>query len=283
MKPKIRQLVIMLTVIALAIPLAAHATVVGRFTLVRGQVDLLKQGKLPAIPAKLQDGVSPGDIIRTKSKAKAQLTMVDDSIITLAPMSRLAVADYQYHPAREERRAVLRVFRGLVHTVVKHIIKREEPDFIMETHTAVVGVRGTDWYTLLAPSFTSVYLLQGALGVSSNLPTIPALLLLEAGQFTQIPMGKQPLLSKPLTPEMLQILETMMDTGVMPGNLYIGPGPARGGEFPLQLPVSPEQMIRMQTIPPKVVPTPQVAPPPPPPRPTPAPSPSGPGPSESIM
>jgi hypothetical protein len=275
MKLKIRQLVIILTVIALAVPLAAHAAVVGRFTQVRGQVELLKQGKLPAVPAKLQDGVEPGDVIRTKSGAKAQLTMVDDSIITLAPMSRLAVADYQYHPARVERRAVVRIFRGLVHTVVKRIINREEPDFIIETHTAVVGVRGTNWYTLLAPAFTSVYLVQGILGVSSNLPTIPARLLLETGQFTQIPLGKQPLLPKPLTPEMIKILEKMMDTGVTPGDLYLGPGPAKGAEFPMQLPVSPEQMLRLQTIPPKVVPTPQLAPPAPPP--TPAPTPSSPG------
>jgi hypothetical protein len=38
---------------------------------------------------------------------------------------------------------------------------------------------------------------------------------------------------------------------------------------PLQVPESPAQGIRMQTIPPKVVPTPQVAPPPPPIKPAP--------------
>ena len=142
--------------------LTAHAAVVGRFTLVIGQVDLLKQGKLPAIPVKVQDGVEPGDVIRTKTKAKAQLTMVDDSIITLAPESRLAIADYQYNPARGERRAVVRLFRGLVHTVVNRIIKTEEPDFIMETHTATIGVRGTNWYTLLGPNSTLAALSYGA-------------------------------------------------------------------------------------------------------------------------
>jgi hypothetical protein len=272
MQPRIRQIVIMLTVIALAIPLAAHAAVVGRFTLVRGQVDLLKHGNLPAIPAKLHDGVSPGDVIRTKSRSKAQLTMVDDSIITLAPMSRLAVADYQYNPAREERRAVLRVFQGLVHTVVKQIIEREEPDFIMETYTAVVGVRGTDWYTLLGPGLTLVALEHGTLSVG---PTVEGLapILLQSMHYIQVP---KPFVPKVLSPDMIKILETMMDTGVLPGNLYMGPGPARGGEFPLQLPVNPEHLLRMQTIPPKIVPTPQVAPPPPPPSPTPSPRPSPP-------
>ncbi len=200
MRHKIRLLVIILILTALALPLTAHAAVVGRFSLIVGQVDLLKGGKLPAESAKLQGGVEPGDIIRTKTKAKAQLTMVDNSVITLAPESRLAIADYQYNPAQESRRAVVRLFRGLVHTVVNRVIKTEEPDFLMETHTAVIGVRGTNFYTLVGPSFTATYLANGTLGVSSNLSTLPALLLLHSMQFTQIPLGKQPFLAQTLTP-----------------------------------------------------------------------------------
>ena len=124
-------------------------------------MDLLKGGKIPGLPVKLRDGVEPGDVIRTKARAKAELTMVDDSIIVLAPESRLAVADYTYNPASGERRAVVRLFRGLVHTVVNRIIQTEEPDFIMETHTAVIGVRGTDWYTLLAPRLPRSIWLRG--------------------------------------------------------------------------------------------------------------------------
>ena len=186
----------------------------GRFTLIKGQVDVLKGGKVPGIPAKVQDGVETGDVIRTKSGAKAQLSMVDDSVITLAPESRLAIADYQYNPARGERRAVLRLFRGLVHTVVNRIIKTEEPDFIMETHTATIGVRGTNWYTLLGPNSTGVYLPQGILGVSSNLRTVPDLLRLQSGQFTQVIQGLPPSLPQALTPEILRMLERLMDTGL---------------------------------------------------------------------
>ncbi|MDO9070704.1 MAG: FecR family protein [Deltaproteobacteria bacterium] len=233
--------------------LSAHAAVVGRFTLITGQVDLLKGGKVPGIPAKVQDGVEPGDVIRTKTGAKAQLSMVDASVITLAPESRLAIADYHYNPAREERRAVLRLFRGLVHTAVNRIIKTEEPDFIMETHTATLGVRGTNWYTLLSPNSTGVYLPRGILGVSSNLSTVPALLRLQSMQFTQILQGKQPSLPQALTPEILRMLERMMDTGLTGGWLGFGsPASGTGAQYqtPLTLPGSPDQKLLQQTIPP---------------------------------
>lgn len=257
MRQKIRLVVIILTLAALVIPLTAHAAVVGRFTLIKGQVDLLKGGKVPGIPAKVQDGVEPGDVIRTKSGAKAQLSMVDASVITLAPESRLAIADYHYNPAQGERRAVLRLFRGLVHTVVNRIIKTEEPDFIMETHTATLGVRGTDWYTLLGPNSTGVYLPRGILGVSSNLPTVPALLRLQSMQFTQVLQGRQPSLPQALTPEILRMLERLMDTGLTGGGLGFGsPASGTGAQYqtPLTLPGSPDQKILQQTIPPVLVP-----------------------------
>jgi hypothetical protein len=260
MRQKIRFLVIILTLAALVVPATSNAAVVGRFSLITGQVDLLKQGKIPAVPAKYQDGVEPGDVIRTKAKAKAQLTMVDDSVITLAPETRLAIADYQFDAVREERRAVVRAFRGLVHIVVKRIIKTEEPDFIMETHTATIGVRGTNWYTLLAPNFTSVYLSYGTLGVNSNLSTVPALLLLKTMQFTQIPQGKQPFLPQALTPQILGMLEQLMDTGISGAGLEFGlPAAGMGGQglTPFTLPVSPDQRIRQETIPPTLVPAPQ--------------------------
>jgi hypothetical protein len=263
--------------LALILPGGLQAAVVGRFTQVRGQVDLLKGGNIPAMAAKVQDGVEPGDVIRTKAKAKAQLSMVDDSVITLAPESRLAIADYQYNAARGERRAVLRLFRGLVHTAVNRIIKTEEPDFIMETHTATLGVRGTNWYTLLGPNTTGVYLTRGILGVSSNLPTVPALLLLQSMQLTQIPMGRQPLLPQALTPEIIRMLEKLMDTGLTGGELGFGlPASGKGGQYqtPLTLPGSPDQKILQQTIPPVVVPQHQT----PPVQPTPTPAPVQPAP-----
>jgi hypothetical protein len=267
MRKKVRLYLIILVVLTLLLLMtAAHAAVVGRFTQVRGEVDLLKGGKIPGLPVKVQDGVEPGDVVRTKARAKAELTMVDDSVIVLAPESRLAVADYTYDPARNERRAVVRLFQGLVHTVVNRIIKTEEPDFIMETHTAIIGVRGTNWYTLLAPSYTSVFLPQGLLGIKSNLPTVPALLLLRSMQFTQVVMGKQPLLPQPLTPEILKMLEQLMDKGLTTGGLGFGvPAlPTPYAQFPTGIPGSPDQRIRQETIPPTLIPQPQMPAPTPP-------------------
>ena len=237
-----KYLLALFTTLALVLLLAwsAQAAAVGKFTVVQGQVDVLKQGKLPAIPAKVQDGVEPGDVIRTKSKSKAQVQFVDDTTLTLAPETRVAIADYLYDPARSERRAVLRVFRGLAHTVVTRILQIQEPDFIMQTMTAGIGVRGSRWYTLLKPNSAVVYLIKGLLGVSSSNLSIPGVLLLKDRQYTEVFRDRAPGPIKDVTPADEEMLQRWMDTGV-PDTVLLEAPP----EVPaLRLPKSPEDALQ---------------------------------------
>jgi len=245
-------------VLVLVIPAVVDAAAVGRFTMVEGQVDLLRQGKLPAVPVKVQDGVEPGDVIRTKSKSKAQVKFVDDSSITMAPESRMAVADFVYDGPRGYRRAVLRHFRGLIHAVVTQLIKVQEPEFIIETQTAVMGVRGTEGYLLQVPNSSILYCIYGIWqGQSKNL-NFPNLLLLHMGEYGEFPMDKQPFMRQ-TTPAMLELLKKMMDTGVRDTGFLGGIPLITGGER------RPELTPRWEPPQPIIPPTLEPRTPPPPP------------------
>lgn len=248
---------------AFVVPRTVYAAAVGYFTLVEGQVDVLKHGQVPGAPAKLNDGVERGDVIRTKSKAKAQVKFVDDSIVTLAPDSRMAVADFDFDAVSgERRRAVLRFFKGVIHTVVSRVLQTEQPTFLMETHTAVLGVRGTENYTVLLPNATGAYLVGGLLEARSNNPQIPEPVLLHVMQFTMIPLGQPPRLPKDLTPAMLAVLQKLMDTGLT-DRAYLdvgaGNGLPGGKQFPeiLGFPGAPE-LYMQPVIPPQLPPPPPV-------------------------
>ncbi|MBM4295859.1 MAG: hypothetical protein FJ126_13295, partial [Deltaproteobacteria bacterium] len=77
-------------VLVLALPLKVQAAAVGVFTQVEGKVDVLKAGKLPAVPVNLRDAVEKGDVVRTKSQSRAQITFIDETTINIAPGSRVA-------------------------------------------------------------------------------------------------------------------------------------------------------------------------------------------------
>ena len=261
MKPKYLWALVALLLVTLLISAAAHAAVVGRFTLVEGQVDVLKHGQIPAAAARTGDGVEPGDVIRTKSKAKAQVKFVDDSFVTMAPDSRIAVADFSYNAATGERHAVLRFFKGVMHTLVTRVQHVQQPEFLTETHTAVLGVRGTETYTALLPNGTGAYLIKGLLEARSNNPQIPETVLLNPMEFTLIALGQPPRLPKKITPAMLEALKALMDNGLK-DTAYLGVGAGVGlGSGPqipdiLGFPGGPDYM--QPSIPPKLVP--QVSP-----------------------
>ncbi len=168
--------VLMVTWAVLALVLAfssgAGAEVVGRFTQLEGRVDLLKGGKLPAIPVKVDDTVAPGDVVRTKSLSKAQITFIDNSTLTLSQESRVAIEEFTFEPAQEKRRAVLEIFQGLALTVVNKILKAEEPDFIIKTQTAIVGVRGTEFGIRNQPNSSTILNFTGRTQVGNIYPEV---------------------------------------------------------------------------------------------------------------
>lgn len=215
-------------------PLALQAAVVGHFLKVEGQVDVLPQGRLPAAPARVRDGVAPGDVIRTKSQSRAMVQFVDDTTLTIAPGSRVAVADYHYDAPQGPRRAALHIFQGLVYCVVHRLFQVEQPDFLMRTHTAAVGVRGTRWFTLLGVNFTDILAESGLLGVRSILPDLPGEVILRGWEFTRVTRQYPPTLPRCFTREDFQLLEDWLINGVP---AYI----LEGGQTPwsLRVPQAP--------------------------------------------
>ena len=163
-----------LMILAFQVGLLTHAQagVVGRFTQVEGRVDLLKGGQLPANPVKLDDGVQPGDVLRTKSLSKAQITFIDNSTMTISPESRVAIETYMFDAAKQKRSAVLQLFQGLAHVVVNKFSEVTEPDFVIKTHTAVMGVRGTEFGIRLQPNSSTILNLEGALQVGNIFPEV---------------------------------------------------------------------------------------------------------------
>jgi hypothetical protein len=213
--------------LSLAVTAGVCAVVVGRFVEVEGPVDLLKQGQLPVVTPKAQDGLEPGDVIRTKSQGRAQVKFVDDTVLTIAPGSRVAIEAYMYDAAKGSRKAVLQVFRGMVETVVSKFIKTQEPDFIMKTHTAVLGVRGTHWYTLLGPNLTDIYNESGKLCVTNIFAEIKGEVCLKAMEFTRVMFGMTPTVSTPFQLREKGVLKQLLKTGDIS---HISTGPGTGGQ-----------------------------------------------------
>jgi hypothetical protein len=136
-----------------------------------------------------------------------------------------------YDAAKGKRQGVLQVFRGMVQAVVTRILKTEEPDFIMKTHTAVLGVRGTKWYAVLAPTTTDVYNEIGELEVYNLFPEIVGKVILKAMEFTRVMPFLPPTLPFAFLKQDLAPLQRQLSTGVQEskGESAPPPGSLLGG------------------------------------------------------
>jgi len=163
MKPILSVISAIVLLIAAAGP-ATAADPVGTVTFVNGPVDITRPGEA-AEPLNIGDDVFIGDIIRTKTGARAEIRFIDESIIRLAQQSRVEISEYMVKKDRQQSR--LSLFRGKIQSLVKKIAGRtwgrtKRHRFLIETPTAVCGVRGTDFFTWFTNGTTGVAFTDGS-------------------------------------------------------------------------------------------------------------------------
>ena len=192
-------------------PAPSLAAAVGHFADVRVTVDLSRQGKAPT-KAQIREEVEPRDSVRTDDSGKAQIKFIDDSLLTIAPRSMIIIDNYTFVPHKKFRQASLSFFRGLTHVLLGVTTQVEQPDFIVNTYTAVLGPRGTGWYTITETDFTDVFCENGQLSIKSK--TLPDMVPVRGLQATRVWQGKPPLPPMPITSADLSFLRRLLDTGL---------------------------------------------------------------------
>ena len=143
----------------------AYGSPVGKFTYLKGRVDVTSPGK-KATPAYLGMQVYVGDIIRAKSSSKAEITFFDGNILRLAQKTRVKISDYMV--SKDKRSSIFDLFRGNIQNIVKKTWASKIAGFAkshrFEVHTpiAVVGVKGTNFFTFHTPMGSGAIFKQGS-------------------------------------------------------------------------------------------------------------------------
>lgn len=137
---------------------AAFARPAGEFTAVTGEVDLTREDDAARIVS-VGDAVAVGDIVRTKSEARAEIELSDGTRLRIGPGSRLEIA--QHLIGDENPKTLLHLFRGKVRNIVEQARNLVPGTFEVRTETAVIGVRGTDFVAYHQAEITGAIFLEG--------------------------------------------------------------------------------------------------------------------------
>ncbi|QQS47711.1 MAG: FecR domain-containing protein [Acidobacteriota bacterium] len=114
-----------------------------------------------AFPLRRGDEVAPGDEIDTRGGARVLISMSDGSVITILPGTRIVLKDFR---GAGSLRELIDILIGRVRIKVNRIGGRPNPARV-NTPSASIAVRGTEFGVIVLPGETSVAVYEGLVEV----------------------------------------------------------------------------------------------------------------------
>ena len=131
---------------------------VGKVTRLQGRA-VAMQDAFPR-PLKEGDPVLLGDVISTGKRARLEMTMIDEAVMTLGEKTIFVVVDYL--TSGDQPNAAMRLLQGVFSATSGNLVKMASAKFTVSTEVATIGVRGTTfWGGTLDGGKFEVALLKG--------------------------------------------------------------------------------------------------------------------------
>jgi len=205
----VKRLLVFLLILQLALPVPLFAQMAGEFVAVVGNVSVKRGGGVFKPKAKEQIHVK--DVITTGEKSRTKLLMIDRSQLTLGAKSKMEIKEFNLKA--NTRKGLLSLSVGKLQALVEK--KPAGSSFDVHTPTAVAGVRGTEWISLVEvvqnATTSSFYTLHESIAVfNTALPS--QVVTVGAGNFTVVAAGVAPTIPAAFTPAMIQGLTTELGT-----------------------------------------------------------------------
>jgi hypothetical protein len=111
---------------------------------VRGNVQLLGAAGT-ARPAAAGDALAVVDRIVTGPDSSAAVVLRDDTTLVVGPSSRLDLKEYHFDATTQDGGMLVSLLRGSLRMITGLIGKAHPEAIRVETQTATIGIRGTDF------------------------------------------------------------------------------------------------------------------------------------------
>jgi hypothetical protein len=166
-----------LALVSLLILISVHNThaAVGKVTEQSGPTEIVRNKK--SMESKVNSPVEMNDTIVT-AKAKAKLTFEDNTTVNITEQSKIVIDDFVYDPKKGSGKLAMKMVMGTARYASGQIAKTNPQNVAVNTPTATVAVRGTDFsmtvdelgrsLIMLLPSCDKKTCVTGAISVKNE-------------------------------------------------------------------------------------------------------------------
>jgi hypothetical protein len=134
---------ISIALLALGMPLPAHAADIGQIKIAKGQVTIERGGQ--AIPATPGARLQAGDVLKTGADGSVGLTMSDNSLLSAGPNSVLSLDRYDFDATTSQGQFDTTLTKGSLAVISGRIAKQSPEAMKVRTPASILGIRGTEF------------------------------------------------------------------------------------------------------------------------------------------
>ena len=116
---------------------------VGKVESLTGKASIQREGK--TLPLALGDPIYLRDVAKTAANSTLQFVFLDESRVKMAEDTVMEITEYLYSPQEKTRTSLLSMMSGRARFVVSGLQDYRDKRFRVQTQTAVVGTRDTDF------------------------------------------------------------------------------------------------------------------------------------------
>ena len=151
----------------LMLPRAVLGQEVGTVAEVEGAAEIGHGGVWRS--ATIGAAVQLGDELRTGQPGRMRVVFQDDSPLNIGDDSHVVVDEQVFDPAQSRYRSTLRLLKGKIRALVSEYYQQPQARYLIETTSAVSGVRGTEFVMVFDPvqELTDVVGITGRVEVHS--------------------------------------------------------------------------------------------------------------------
>jgi hypothetical protein len=186
---------------------ASTPSAVGAIVRTEGTVNVIRAGTTTPVPLNQGDALHAGDKIQTGPRARAEVTFVDKTELTLGENATFSVDDYSFNPSGSGNKARYGLLQGAFEYISGLLMQQKDHDVNIDIPYGSLGIRGTQFICTSDGTATNleIDLISGAIALTPNGsatagPTINAPMQIEV-----TPQGVQ---TKPLTQDQYNSLKT---------------------------------------------------------------------------
>jgi len=110
---------------------------------VQGDVKITTAGS-PARALKSGDEVLMGDTIETEENGKLQILLLDQTVLTLGPVSAVKIDEFVYNPADDSGKVKASMLKGIFRVVSGKVAHKNPENMSVELPAGSIGFRGTN-------------------------------------------------------------------------------------------------------------------------------------------